>query len=223
MRYVSSAIQQMHIPEAGNEVSDLPQPKPYFQRSKTPLSSNLLNQHLFSRSRSESVKGETIRLRDQMTKAHSLPNFYSSRALHNRCIGQVLVASEGPLTTSDMRLSANSHVEEFSRLLGDIWFAHYSLIELYIERICLSIWDYVPWYHSNDVDATNKKFKPTSSKRQQFTDNEGVEIFQQKAKFPSIILRVLSDLYRFINKQTNVMSAHCREASVSLLVGHNAL
>ena len=127
MSYVSFPIQQMHMPETGNEVSDLPQPKPYFQRSKTPLSSNLLNQHLFSRSRSESVKGETIRLREQMTKAHSLPNFYSSRALHNRCIGQVLVASEGPLTTSDMRLSAISHVEEFGRLLGDIWFAYYSL------------------------------------------------------------------------------------------------
>jgi hypothetical protein len=114
------------ISEFEDEPSDLPLPKPYFERVQTGPTS-LLAQSMLSRGRSQSPrKGQDVPdMKSRLKSANmtrSMPNFNTSghRSEHNKHLGKLLLSVECQRSQSDSQPTAKSRVDEFSRLLGDL-------------------------------------------------------------------------------------------------------
>ena len=99
--------------------ASLPPPKPYFERLSRPNEPSTLFTTL-SRARSSSPSRQGKDFLKSRNMTHSLPNLLSSRATHNRSVGQHLSADSVECASARVTPKRHSRVEEFDALLEDL-------------------------------------------------------------------------------------------------------
>ena len=104
--------------ESHNGSSNLPHPKPYFDRA-TNQNKSSIQPSILTRARSSSPHREK-NIWSTTNRSASLPNLLSSRSTHNRSLGQLLLSDHLGRTGSQVTPMKHSRIEEFDALLENL-------------------------------------------------------------------------------------------------------